>query len=112
MRQFWEHTFQCRFAPAPAAWMEAAGALCTGDEDIESVETEFLDVSNLRPEYNIYKAVYALAYALDDLLRCEPGGGPFSGHSCAAVQSLEPWQVLNQFPLTPFFKTDPQCLTL
>ena len=73
--------------------MEAAGALCTGHEDIESVETEFLDVSNLRPEYNIYKAVYALAYALDDLLRCEPGGGPFSGHSCAAVQSLEPWQV-------------------
>ncbi|XP_060929200.1 extracellular calcium-sensing receptor-like [Limanda limanda] len=94
VRQFWEHTFQCRFAPAPAAWMEAAGVLCTGDEDIENVETEFLDVSNLRPEYNIYKAVYALAYALDDLLRCEPGGGPFSGHSCAAVQSLEPWQLM------------------
>ncbi|CAB1425458.1 unnamed protein product [Pleuronectes platessa] len=84
----------CRFAPAPAAWMEAAGALCTGDEDIENVETEFLDVSNLRPEYNIYKAVYALAYALDDLLRCEPGGGPFSSHSCAAVQSLQPWQLM------------------
>ncbi|XP_060929502.1 extracellular calcium-sensing receptor-like [Limanda limanda] len=94
VRQFWEHTFQCRFAPAPAAWMEAAGALCTGDEDIENVETEFLDVSNLRPEYNIYKAVYALAYALDDLLHCEPGGGPFSGHSCAALQSLEPWQLM------------------
>ncbi|XP_060929416.1 extracellular calcium-sensing receptor-like [Limanda limanda] len=94
VRQFWEHTFLCRFAPAPATWMEAAGALCTGDEDIENVETEFLDVSNLRPEYNIYKAVYALAYALDDLLRCEPGGGPFSGHSCAAVQSLQPWQLM------------------
>ncbi|XP_069390309.1 extracellular calcium-sensing receptor-like [Paralichthys olivaceus] len=94
VRQFWEHTFQCRFAPAPTAWMEAAGALCTGDEDIENVETEFLDVSNLRPEYNIYKAVYALAYALDDLLRCEPGRGPFSEHSCAAVQNLEPWQLM------------------
>ncbi|XP_060929159.1 extracellular calcium-sensing receptor-like [Limanda limanda] len=94
VRQFWEHTFQCRFAPASAAWMEAAGALCTGDEDIENM-AEFLDVSNLRPEYNIYKAVYALACALDDLLRCEPGGGPFSGHSCAAVQSLQPWQLMN-----------------
>ncbi|XP_062242586.1 extracellular calcium-sensing receptor-like [Platichthys flesus] len=94
VRQFWEHTFQCRFAPAPAAWMEAAGVLCTGDEDIENVEREFLDVSNLRPEYNIYKAVYALAYALDDLLRCEPRGGPFSSHSCAAVHSLEPWQLM------------------
>uniref|UniRef100_A0A4W6CA45 G-protein coupled receptors family 3 profile domain-containing protein n=1 Tax=Lates calcarifer TaxID=8187 RepID=A0A4W6CA45_LATCA len=92
--QFWEHTFQCRFAPAPAGWMEAGGALCTGDEDLKYVETEFLDVSNLRPEYNIYKAVYALAYALDDMLQCEPGRGPFSGHSCATLQKLEPWQLM------------------
>ncbi|XP_042338490.1 extracellular calcium-sensing receptor-like, partial [Plectropomus leopardus] len=66
VRQFWEHTFQCRFAPPPAGWVEAGGEVCTGDEDLESVETELLDVSNLRPEYNIYKAVYSLAYALDD----------------------------------------------
>uniref|UniRef100_A0A4W6FCD8 G-protein coupled receptors family 3 profile domain-containing protein n=1 Tax=Lates calcarifer TaxID=8187 RepID=A0A4W6FCD8_LATCA len=48
------------------------------NEDLESVETEFLDVSDLRSEYNVYKAVYALAYALDDMLQCEPGRGPFS----------------------------------
>ncbi|XP_049431513.1 extracellular calcium-sensing receptor-like [Epinephelus fuscoguttatus] len=93
VRQFWEQTFQCRFAPPPAGWMEAGEEPCTGDEDLESVETEFLDVSNLRPEYNIYKAVYALAYALDDMLRCEPGRGPFSRHSCATLQTLEPWQL-------------------
>ena len=73
--------------------MEAGGEVCTGLEDLENVETEVLDVSNLRPEYNIYKAVYALAYALDDMLRCVPGRGPFSGHSCATLQRLEPWQV-------------------
>ncbi|KAM7399197.1 hypothetical protein PAMP_018483 [Pampus punctatissimus] len=94
VRQFWEHTFQCRFAPHPADWVEAGGALCTGDEDLENVETEFLDVSNLRPEYNIYKAVYALAYALDNMLQCVPGRGPFSGHSCATLQRLEPWQLM------------------
>ncbi|CAF89334.1 unnamed protein product, partial [Tetraodon nigroviridis] len=44
------------------------------------------------PEYNIYKAVYALAYALDDLLRCEPGRGPFSENSCADIHRLKPWQ--------------------
>ncbi|XP_078023629.1 extracellular calcium-sensing receptor-like [Epinephelus lanceolatus] len=93
VRQFWEQTFQCRFAPQPADWVEAGGDLCTGDEDLESV-TEFLDVSNLRPEYNIYKAVYALAYALDDMLQCEPGRGPFSRHSCATLQTLEPWQLV------------------
>ena len=73
--------------------MEAGGALCTGEEDLESVKTEFLDVSNLRPEYNVYKAVYALAYALDDMLQCEPGKGPFREHSCANLQTLELWQV-------------------
>lgn len=95
--QFWEYTFNCRFAPPPAGWVEAGGALCTGQEELESVETEFLDVSQLRPEYNIYKAVYALAYALDDMLRCEPGTGPFSGNSCATLQTMEPWQVRYQF---------------
>ncbi|XP_037631925.1 extracellular calcium-sensing receptor-like [Sebastes umbrosus] len=94
VNQFWEYTFQCRFAPAPAGWVEAGGELCTGQEDLESVETELLDISNLRPEYNVYKAVYALAYALDDMLRCVPGRGPFSEHSCASLQRLELWQLV------------------
>ncbi|XP_037631873.1 extracellular calcium-sensing receptor-like [Sebastes umbrosus] len=94
VNQFWEYTFQCRFAPPPAGWVEAGGELCTGQEDLESVETELLDISNLRPEYNVYKAVYALAYALDDMLRCVPGRGPFSGHSCARLQRLELWQLV------------------
>uniref|UniRef100_A0A7N8WSJ9 Extracellular calcium-sensing receptor-like n=1 Tax=Mastacembelus armatus TaxID=205130 RepID=A0A7N8WSJ9_9TELE len=95
VKQFWEHTFECRFAPPPADWVEAGGALCTGQEDLENVETEFMDISNLRPEYNVYKAVYALAYALHDMLQCEPGRGPFSGHSCGSLQRLEPWQLLH-----------------
>ncbi|XP_073342394.1 extracellular calcium-sensing receptor-like [Pagrus major] len=94
VKLFWEYTFQCRFAPPPAGWVETEGVLCTGQEDLEDVETELLDTSNLRPEYNVYKAVYALAYALDDMLQCEPGRGPFSGHSCATLQRLEPWQLV------------------
>ncbi|XP_042271419.1 extracellular calcium-sensing receptor-like isoform X2 [Thunnus maccoyii] len=94
INQFWEHTFQCRFAPPPAGWVESGRAICTGDEDLENVDTEFLDLSNLRPEYNVYKAVYALAYALDDMLQCVPGRGPFSRHSCATLQRLEPWQLV------------------
>uniref|UniRef100_A0A8D3CAY0 G-protein coupled receptors family 3 profile domain-containing protein n=1 Tax=Scophthalmus maximus TaxID=52904 RepID=A0A8D3CAY0_SCOMX len=94
VNQFWEYTFQCRFAPPPAGWMEAGGTLCTGQEKLENVETEFLDISNLRPEYNVYKAVYALAYALHDMQQCEPGRGPFSGHGCGNLQRLEPWQLV------------------
>ncbi|XP_070825808.1 extracellular calcium-sensing receptor-like [Chaetodon trifascialis] len=94
VNQFWEHTFQCRFAPPPAGWMEAGGTLCTGQENLEEVETELLDTSDLRPEYNVYKAVYALAYALDDMLKCESGRGPFSRHSCGNLKRLEPWQLV------------------
>uniref|UniRef100_A0A8C6T000 G-protein coupled receptors family 3 profile domain-containing protein n=1 Tax=Neogobius melanostomus TaxID=47308 RepID=A0A8C6T000_9GOBI len=90
-----EHTFECKFAPAPAEWVEAGGALCTGHEDLQKADTEFVDVSNLRPEYNVYKAVYALAHALDDLLCCEPGMGPFPGRSCATLHTLEPWQLVH-----------------
>lgn len=90
VKQFWEHTFKCKFKPSD--WNDKESA-CTGNENIELAETEFLDVSNLRPDYNVYKAVYALAYALDDMLQCEPGKGPFNGHSCASLQAVEPWQV-------------------
>uniref|UniRef100_A0A668VU33 G-protein coupled receptors family 3 profile domain-containing protein n=1 Tax=Oreochromis aureus TaxID=47969 RepID=A0A668VU33_OREAU len=94
VNQFWEFAFQCRFAPAPAGWVEGGGALCTGQEDLENVNTEILDISNLRPEYNVYKAVYALAYSLDDMLQCKPGRGPFSEQSCATLQLMQPWQLL------------------
>uniref|UniRef100_A0A672Z5T8 G-protein coupled receptors family 3 profile domain-containing protein n=1 Tax=Sphaeramia orbicularis TaxID=375764 RepID=A0A672Z5T8_9TELE len=92
---FWEHTFQCKFAPPPVGWVETGGTLCTGQEDLENMETEFLDVSNLGPEYNVYKAVYALAYALDDMFHCEPGRGPFGGNSCANLKRIEPWQLVH-----------------
>uniref|UniRef100_A0A8C6WJ10 G-protein coupled receptors family 3 profile domain-containing protein n=1 Tax=Neogobius melanostomus TaxID=47308 RepID=A0A8C6WJ10_9GOBI len=85
---FWEHVFECRFAPTSAEWVEAGGALCTGQEDLQNIETEFLDLSNLRPEYNIYKAVYALAHALDDMLNCESGRGPFVGNKMILIKCL------------------------
>uniref|UniRef100_A0A3P8W0R4 G-protein coupled receptors family 3 profile domain-containing protein n=1 Tax=Cynoglossus semilaevis TaxID=244447 RepID=A0A3P8W0R4_CYNSE len=95
VNQFWEHIFKCRFAPPPEGWLETGGQLCTGQEVIETVlEEEVFDVSDLRPEYNVYKAVYTLAHALDDMLQCEPGRGPFSGDTCAQLQGLEPWQLV------------------
>ncbi|KAL3991764.1 fibulin 1/2 [Sarotherodon galilaeus] len=91
VKQFWEDTFHCRFS---ADWLEDGGTVCTGEEELRNAETELLDVTELRPEYNIYKAVYALAHALDDMLHCVPGRGPFIGHSCATLQKLEPWQLM------------------
>uniref|UniRef100_A0AAY5KP98 G-protein coupled receptors family 3 profile domain-containing protein n=1 Tax=Esox lucius TaxID=8010 RepID=A0AAY5KP98_ESOLU len=92
VRQFWETMFECEFKP-PSVLVEVGKNVCTGQEDLRAVESGFADVSDLRPEYNVYKAVYALAHALHDLLQCVPGRGPFSGHSCASIKKLEPWQV-------------------
>nr|XP_043878352.1 extracellular calcium-sensing receptor-like [Solea senegalensis] len=105
VNQFWEHTFQCRFAPPPEGWVKAGGQLCTGQEVIENVENELVDVSNLRSEYNVYKAVYALAYALDDMLQCEPGRGPFSNNTCAHLQRMEPWQLVHYLEKVNFTTT-------
>ncbi|XP_068173135.1 extracellular calcium-sensing receptor-like [Antennarius striatus] len=93
VKRFWEYTFQCNFDLKDVA--ESGMPHCTGEEEIENVETVFLDISNLRAEYNIYKAVYALAHALNNMLQCEPGRGPFSGNSCATLETIEPWQLLH-----------------
>ena len=93
MRQFWENTFQCKFAPLPSEWVVSGGRVCSGQEDLGTAQTKLLDVSDLRLEYNVYKAVYALAHALHDMLQCVPGRGPFPGHSCATLHTIQPWQV-------------------
>ncbi|CAL8353081.1 unnamed protein product [Lota lota] len=95
VKQFWEHVFQCKFVtPGMEFEGQTQERLCTGNESLRNIETEFLDLSNLRPEYNVYKAVYALAHALHDILQCIPGSGPFQDQSCASLQGLEPWQIL------------------
>uniref|UniRef100_A0A8C4ZZV0 G-protein coupled receptors family 3 profile domain-containing protein n=1 Tax=Gadus morhua TaxID=8049 RepID=A0A8C4ZZV0_GADMO len=80
---FWEHVFQCKFiTPGMEFEGKTKERLCTGNESLRNIGTEFLDLSNLRAEYNVYKAVYALAHALHDILQCVPGSGPFQGQSC------------------------------
>ncbi|XP_036392195.1 extracellular calcium-sensing receptor-like [Megalops cyprinoides] len=89
VNMFWEEVFGCSFSSG------SPGRICTGQESLEGKETAYSDVSNLRHSYNVYKAVYALAHALNDLLSCEPGKGPFPGHSCAELRTLKPWQLVH-----------------
>lgn len=50
-------------------------------------------MSQLRISYNVYKAVYAIAHAINDMLACERGKGPFLEGQCPDVWSLHPIQV-------------------
>ncbi|XP_062409081.1 extracellular calcium-sensing receptor-like [Sardina pilchardus] len=92
--KFWQHMFSCRFEPEEALAM-SEGRVCTGDEDLSKADLAYSDVSDLRPSYNVYKAVYALAHSLHNLMSCVPGQGPFKGNSCASLHDMQPWQFLH-----------------
>ncbi|XP_036436941.1 extracellular calcium-sensing receptor [Colossoma macropomum] len=101
VREFWEETFNCYLEDSPRKEDSENGStsfrpLCTGDEDISSVETPYLDYTHLRISYNVYVAVYAIAEALQDILTCTPGRGLFANGSCADIRKVEAWQVLKQ----------------
>uniref|UniRef100_W5KZK6 Extracellular calcium-sensing receptor n=1 Tax=Astyanax mexicanus TaxID=7994 RepID=W5KZK6_ASTMX len=101
VREFWEETFNCYLEDSPRKEDNENGStsfrpLCTGEEDITSVETPYLDYTHLRITYNVYLAVYAIAEALQDILTCTPGRGLFANGSCADIRKVEAWQVLKQ----------------
>ncbi|NWW64316.1 CASR protein, partial [Ifrita kowaldi] len=112
-KEFWEETFNCylpdgsKNSPASASFHkgheEGLGAgngtsafrpPCTGDENITSVETPYMDYTHLRISYNVYLAVYSIAHALQDIYTCTPGKGLFTNGSCADIKKVEAWQVL------------------
>uniref|UniRef100_A0A8C4SM61 G-protein coupled receptors family 3 profile domain-containing protein n=1 Tax=Erpetoichthys calabaricus TaxID=27687 RepID=A0A8C4SM61_ERPCA len=96
--EFWEALFECKFSQKKSelnSSSEFYSRTCTGFEDIHAIKTAYSDVSNLRSSYNIYKAVYAIAHALHNLMSCENGNGPFEKKSCADIKYVQPWQVLH-----------------
>ncbi|OCT91397.1 extracellular calcium-sensing receptor [Xenopus laevis] len=109
LKEFWEETFNCHLpskslsspslmgAPEdPNRWGNSSSFRlpCSGKENISSVETPYLDFTHLRISYNVYLAVYSIAYALQDIYSCTPGKGLFANNSCADIKKVEAWQLL------------------
>ncbi|XP_064158718.1 extracellular calcium-sensing receptor-like [Anguilla rostrata] len=82
---FWEAAFQCNLRNGDE---KPHVTLCTGSESLIKLENAYTDVSELRISNNVYKAVYAVAHSLHDLLACTPHQG------CTNRVNTEPWQVL------------------
>ncbi|XP_050991060.1 extracellular calcium-sensing receptor-like [Labeo rohita] len=91
--QFWEEMFKCSLATSNKG--SSYRPPCNGSEILANTNNIYSDVSQLRISYNVYKAVYAIAYALDSMLHCEQGKGPFKGGLCPNTSNIQPWQLLN-----------------
>lgn len=92
---FWEEVFQCSLGTQPGdlhAHSEGKPP-CSGTEELRSVKNIYFDVSQLRISYNVYKAVYAIAHALEAMRSCLKGNGPFFQQTCPDLDNIQPWQV-------------------
>ncbi|XP_029964460.1 extracellular calcium-sensing receptor-like isoform X2 [Salarias fasciatus] len=88
LKEFWESTFDCSFQSSLSGQSQ-----CSGSESLRDVNNSFTDVLELRISNNVYKAVYAAAHAMHNLLKCGKNGKS-SDHSCIWRNYLHPNQIV------------------
>ncbi|XP_055737002.1 extracellular calcium-sensing receptor-like [Salvelinus fontinalis] len=92
--ELWEEIFGCSLGVDLSVTL-LSRRQCTGSEVIREGESLYADVSQLRASYNVYKAVYAIAYAIQDMVACRPGDGVFNGGQCPDIRKLQPSQIVH-----------------
>ncbi|XP_058846295.1 extracellular calcium-sensing receptor-like [Acipenser ruthenus] len=97
LNTFWESVFSCNLASQEKT---ATVNPCTGSESFEYINNQYTDVSDLRITNNVYKAMYAIAHSLHNLITCK--NGPFADMPCASNTKIEPWQVLHYLKTVNF----------
>ncbi|XP_042372500.1 extracellular calcium-sensing receptor-like, partial [Plectropomus leopardus] len=98
VRDFWEDVFDCTLNDTVITQRKP----CSGAESLQNVDSQFTDVSELRFTNNVYKSVYAVAHALDNLIKCKEGKWPFSNESCVSTRNIHPRQVLQYLSTVNF----------
>ncbi|OCT90632.1 hypothetical protein XELAEV_18019249mg [Xenopus laevis] len=92
---FWENMFKCKFfdqGNLNETWKNST-KLCTGNEDLETIENSYNDVSNFRSAYSIYTSVQVLAQSLHNLFLCSHGKESLSDGTCVDTENIKPWQL-------------------
>ncbi|XP_029440277.1 extracellular calcium-sensing receptor-like [Rhinatrema bivittatum] len=108
--QFWEDAFGCMWADpntsqAILSELSRQRKLCTGKEDLRTLDIRFFDMTKLGFVYNVYNALYVVAHALHAMDSCEAGAGPFFNGSCGDIKHFEPWQLLHYIRKVRFQNT-------
>ncbi|XP_053356877.1 extracellular calcium-sensing receptor-like [Clarias gariepinus] len=100
----WETIFQCKLPIQNTVQMTQ---LCKGNESLSQVQNIYTDVSDLRIANNVYKAVYAVAYALHNSYGCSKRDkGQAAANVCTNLtDNQKPWQVVNHLKKLHFTTT-------
>ncbi|XP_043932266.1 extracellular calcium-sensing receptor-like [Protopterus annectens] len=96
---FWEEAFGCVWSRSDTSQTtdtsDTTAKLCTGRERLETLINAYTDISDLRITCNVYNAVYAVVYALNEMCVCNPGEGPFYNGTCTNIHGYKSWQLLH-----------------
>ncbi|XP_043926860.1 extracellular calcium-sensing receptor-like [Protopterus annectens] len=92
--EFWEEIFNCSL-DMEFSDTGTSKKPCSGHENLTSSSNIYSDVSQLRISYHVYKAVYAIAHALHDLLAIKDDISLFVNGSCPRTLTVKPWQLLH-----------------
>ncbi|XP_026783505.3 extracellular calcium-sensing receptor-like [Pangasianodon hypophthalmus] len=103
-KEVWETIFQCKLLTQENVKMKQ---LCKSNESLTQVQNLYTDVSDLRLANNVYKAVYAVAYALHNTYGCsKKDSGQESANVCTNLaDNQQPWQVVNNLKKIHFTTT-------
>ncbi|XP_072427932.1 extracellular calcium-sensing receptor-like [Chiloscyllium punctatum] len=105
VKTFWETLFSCSLTKGNETETRSSTfqvRSCTGNEHLNGLENAYLPAIMDGSSYHVYKAVYAVAHALDDMLSCEEGNGPFMNNACAHISRFQPGQLLHYLQLVNF----------
>ncbi|XP_078504427.1 extracellular calcium-sensing receptor-like [Lissotriton helveticus] len=100
IKLFWEKAFICKWVQsqgnftAPGDFSPDARP-CSGKETLEKVARDLFELNDLSYTQHAYLAVHVYATALNELILCKPGNGPFVNGTCANSSDIQPWQVLH-----------------
>ncbi|XP_072551364.1 extracellular calcium-sensing receptor-like [Salminus brasiliensis] len=95
VRNVWEEVFGCRFEEETHSGPPRPQ--CTGLEKVEEQGDAYFDVM-----YNVYKAVYAIANAIQDMLDCQPGQGQLENGECPDINPIRPKELLQYLKAVKF----------
>ncbi|MEQ2231387.1 hypothetical protein ILYODFUR_039097 [Ilyodon furcidens] len=83
VRDFWETEFHCNETNT-----ESFIKTCKENSDLFQLKSDDDDLEKLRSSTNIYKAIYAVAQSLHNILKCSDSQG------CDKALEVKPWEVV------------------